>query len=88
MPDHPKPRPSLATPVACPRCHITLDRRVRGGVEIDVCGTCRGIWLDAGELDSLTQLAIVVENYRRDLADDGDADLLPSTPAKPLRARR
>jgi Zn-finger nucleic acid-binding protein len=28
----------------------------RQGVEIDYCPNCRGVWLDRGELDKLTQL--------------------------------
>ena len=27
----------------------------RNGVEIDFCPTCRGVWLDRGELDKLLQ---------------------------------
>ena len=39
----------------CPRCKSSvLDEREREGVTIDVCGTCRGIWLDRGELERLT----------------------------------
>ena len=30
-----------------------MDERVREGVTIDVCGACRGIWLDRGELEKL-----------------------------------
>jgi Zn-finger nucleic acid-binding protein len=37
----------------CPRCSDNLDERVRDGVAIDVCGRCRGIWLDRGELEKL-----------------------------------
>jgi uncharacterized protein len=38
----------------CPVC-LTPDllMTVRQGVEIDYCPTCRGIWLDRGELDKL-----------------------------------
>jgi Zn-finger nucleic acid-binding protein len=25
----------------------------RGGVELDICPTCRGVWLDRGELEKL-----------------------------------
>lgn len=31
----------------------------RQGVEIDYCPTCRGIWLDRGELDKLLERAAV-----------------------------
>jgi Zn-finger nucleic acid-binding protein len=38
----------------CPRCEsATLDERDRDGVTIDVCRTCRGIWLDRGELEKI-----------------------------------
>jgi Zn-finger nucleic acid-binding protein len=38
----------------CPRCTAeTLDERIRENVSIDVCGVCRGIWLDRGELEKL-----------------------------------
>ena len=37
----------------CPRCHEQLEPRHRGGVEIDVCPRCGGVWLDRGELDRL-----------------------------------
>jgi Zn-finger nucleic acid-binding protein len=29
----------------------------RQGVEIDYCPTCRGVWLDRGELDKLVERA-------------------------------
>lgn len=29
----------------------------RQGVEIDYCPSCRGVWLDRGELDKLIQLS-------------------------------
>ncbi|MEM7325239.1 MAG: zf-TFIIB domain-containing protein [Actinomycetota bacterium] len=38
----------------CPRCQTpTLVARNRGGMELDVCSTCSGIWLDRGELERL-----------------------------------
>lgn len=38
----------------CPRCETSvLDEREREGVTIDVCRSCRGIWLDRGELEKL-----------------------------------
>jgi len=38
----------------CPRCQSEpLDERTREAVTIDVCGACRGIWLDRGELEKL-----------------------------------
>lgn len=38
----------------CPRCEqATLDEREREGITVDVCRSCRGIWLDRGELEKL-----------------------------------
>jgi Zn-finger nucleic acid-binding protein len=37
----------------CPVDGATLLLSERQGVEIDYCPTCRGIWLDRGELDKL-----------------------------------
>ncbi len=39
----------------CPRCDGTLEELVYEGVLIDRCNKCSGVWLDAGELDLLTQ---------------------------------
>ena len=36
----------------CPVCKTPdLLMSDRQGIEIDYCGTCRGVWLDRGELD-------------------------------------
>ena len=41
----------------CPVCpDTTLLMSDRQGVEIDYCPSCRGLWLDRGELDKLVQL--------------------------------
>lgn len=37
----------------CPKCLTPLTIGERNNVEIDYCQTCRGIWLDAGELDKI-----------------------------------
>ena len=39
----------------CPTCKIDLTITDRQGVEIDVCPTCRGVWLDRGELDKILE---------------------------------
>lgn len=42
----------------CPVCaEAVLNPRIRDGVEIDVCPSCRGIWLDRGELEKLLERA-------------------------------
>lgn len=37
----------------CPIDQVTLAMMERQGIEIDYCPTCRGVWLDRGELDKL-----------------------------------
>jgi uncharacterized protein len=39
--------------LTCPKCHGAMRNYERGGVTIDQCGECRGIFLDRGELDHL-----------------------------------
>jgi Zn-finger nucleic acid-binding protein len=46
----------------CPRCNVTLLMTDRQGVEIDYCPTCRGIWLDRGELEKIIERSYAPEN--------------------------
>ena len=40
----------------CPTCpESNLVMAERSGVEIDYCPTCRGVWLDRGELDKIIE---------------------------------
>ena len=39
----------------CPRCQVDLMISDRQGIEIDFCPQCRGVWLDRGELDKITE---------------------------------
>jgi Zn-finger nucleic acid-binding protein len=48
----------------CPIDGATLLLSERQGIEIDYCPTCRGVWLDRGELDKLIE--------RSDHDDDDD----------------
>ncbi|QOR70733.1 zf-TFIIB domain-containing protein [Ruania alkalisoli] len=41
----------------CPTDGATLVMSERSGVEIDYCPTCRGVWLDRGELDKIIDRA-------------------------------
>jgi Zn-finger nucleic acid-binding protein len=46
--------------VECPRCRAALRERERETatgevIVMDVCPACGGVWLDAGELEKLTQ---------------------------------
>lgn len=37
----------------CPTDGAVLVMSDRNGIEIDYCPTCRGVWLDRGELDKI-----------------------------------
>ena len=40
----------------CPGCGSIMDMESVGGVEIDVCLQCNGVWLDSDELEKLKEL--------------------------------
>ena len=39
----------------CPNDGQTLVMATREGIEIDYCPSCRGVWLDRGELDKIIE---------------------------------
>ncbi len=41
----------------CPNDNSSMQTMNRGGVEFDMCPTCRGVWLDRGELEKLMSSA-------------------------------
>lgn len=49
IPTPPPPEPQLP----CPACSNNLVENTYGGVAIDECWHCKGIWLDKGELEQL-----------------------------------
>jgi Zn-finger nucleic acid-binding protein len=57
----------------CPVCtNVQLAIAERQGIEIDYCPTCRGVWLDRGELDKLIERADSA--YQRPEARGGSDD--------------
>ncbi|NUR83694.1 MAG: zf-TFIIB domain-containing protein [Nonomuraea sp.] len=40
----------------CPKCRGNMRTYERNGVHIEQCDSCRGIFLDYGELETLTQM--------------------------------
>ena len=53
----------------CPSDGTVLVMSERSGVEIDYCPTCRGVWLDRGELDKIID---------RSLTQPGPAAAVPA----------
>ena len=41
--------------MACPNDGAPLVMSERQGIEIDYCPSCRGVWLDRGELDKIIE---------------------------------
>ena len=39
----------------CPNCNTSMQNVNRSGVDIDMCPSCRGVWLDRGELEKLLE---------------------------------
>jgi len=48
----------------CPNDNGAMQTVQRSGVEFDICPTCRGVWLDRGELEKMLTTA------RQDMAGD------------------
>ena len=49
----------------CPVCKdVDLVMSERSGVEIDYCPSCRGVWLDRGELDKILERSTITTNPR------------------------
>lgn len=40
----------------CPKCQDQLQTRMLKGVEVDVCPSCSGVYLDEGEMENLKAL--------------------------------
>ncbi len=43
------------SPMICPRCGNIMDIEKAEEIEVDVCLTCKGVWLDEGELEKLKE---------------------------------
>jgi Zn-finger nucleic acid-binding protein len=59
--------------LTCPDCsNVQLIARERSTIEIDECPTCRGVWLDRGELDKLIALALAGRSVAAVLSPRGE----------------
>jgi uncharacterized protein len=65
-----------ADSVKCPVCENHLVSLELADVEVDYCFTCKGIWLDSGELENLVRL------------EGGEDDLLKSAVRAETREKR
>lgn len=47
---------NIGSTLLCPKCAGLMRTYERNGVHLEQCDTCRGIFLDFGELESLIQM--------------------------------
>ena len=64
-------------PMSCPVDGTALVMSERSGIEIDYCPSCRGVWLDRGELDK------IIERSAEDMAPPPTAPRAPVPPQAP-----
>ena len=71
----------------CPTCpDSTLIMADRVGIEIDYCPTCRGVWLDRGELDKIIERSAAVAPAVAPGRDDRFDDRFDDAPQRrPVR---
>ena len=60
----------------CPNDGAVLVMSERSGIEIDYCPTCRGVWLDRGELDK------IIDRASNELG--AAAQPAPAAPSQPM----
>jgi Zn-finger nucleic acid-binding protein len=66
-------------PMRCPSCASRLVEVERSDVLIDACPSCRGVWLDRGELDK------ILVRERQMAAGDPDDDFLREVEGRSAR---
>ena len=69
----------------CPIDQTTLVMSERKGIEIDYCPTCRGVWLDRGELDKVIDRSVETEIAAENRPAPPSAPVAPSAP-NPVQA--
>ena len=67
----------------CPIDQTELKMADRQGVEIDYCPTCRGVWLDRGELDKIIERAATM---LRAPSERGEPGYGPGVEHRPYQA--
>jgi len=51
----------------CPNCRAELHEKSYKGIDVDFCNNCRGMWLDADELDELEDKAFDEDDLKGSL---------------------
>lgn len=60
------PMPEIPAPGAlrCPKCGGAMRTYERNGIHLEHCDTCRGIFLDFGELEALAQFEARIAQHQ------------------------
>jgi Zn-finger nucleic acid-binding protein len=70
--------------ITCVRCNSVLDKATIAGMEVDLCPSCGGLWLDRGELERLNRVPRdAVEQLRFALTGGEQAGVSPTQTACP-----
>ena len=48
----------------CPTCDLEMERRTHGGLVLDLCRRCEGVWFDHAELTAIWQLNLTAATKR------------------------
>lgn len=72
----------------CPVCESTRMREVeKDGILIDICPSCKGVWLDRGELEKLMQgVREVRQDYNEWYYDESRNDRYPQQTQPPRQS--
>ncbi len=65
--------------IVCVKCTSVLDRKEIAGIEVDICPSCGGVWLDRGELEKLGEKSDAeLDEMRSALGIDKNVPPVPS----------
>lgn len=54
----------------CPVCGMDMREIERFGVLVDICPSCKGVWLDRGELEKIINYSVSGYQWEADPASD------------------
>lgn len=73
----------------CPTDGTVLRRIERSGVHVDACPSCRGVWLDRGELDKIVEHERSdTDDFEQEIRGTPDRDSQQVGHAKPRKKKR
>jgi len=49
--------------IICPKCMLTMEKKLHGDIILDVCNSCGGTWFDKNEIE---KLFLIMKNEEED----------------------